>query len=101
MKKYTLVVTTRAWRDITDVYNHIRNVYKQSLTANRYRSGIIDKIDRLPIYGASIAPSQNAWLQFHFGATIRHVRYKHMAILFTIHGHYILIKRIIAAKLIR
>jgi plasmid stabilization system protein ParE len=101
MKKYTLVVTTRARRDITDVYNHIHDVYKQSLTANRYLTGIINKINRLPIYGAPIAPSQNAWLQFHFGTTIRHIRYKRMTILFTVHGHCIFIKRVIAAKFIR
>jgi hypothetical protein len=101
MKNYTLVVTTRAWRDITDVSNHIRNVYKQPLTANRYQAGIINKINRLPLYGAFIAPSRNVWLQLHFGTNIRYIRYKHMAILFTVHSHYIFIKRVIAAKLIR
>jgi hypothetical protein len=101
MKKYTLVVTTRAWRDITDVYSHIRDVYKQPLTANRYQTGIINKINRLPLYGASIAPCRNVWLQLHFGTTIRYIRYKHMAILFTVYKRYIYIKRVIAAKLIR
>jgi hypothetical protein len=99
--KYTLIVSPRAWHDITNVYNHIHDIYKQPLSANRYRVGIINKINRLPFYGASIAPSQNAWLQFHFGATIRQIKYKRMAILFNVHGHTIYIKRVIAAKLIR
>jgi hypothetical protein len=99
--KYVLIVSTRARRDISNVYKHIRDVYKQPLTAIRYQVGIINKINRLPIYGASIAPSQSTWLRFHFGITIRHIRYKNMAILFNIHNHCICIKRVIPAKLIR
>jgi hypothetical protein len=99
--KYTLIVSPRAWDDISNVYKHIRDVYKQPLTANRYQAGIINKINRLPIYGAFIAPSQSAWLQFHFGTAIRLIRYKHMAILFSVDSHCIYIQRVIVAKLIR
>jgi hypothetical protein len=99
--KYALIVSSPARRDISNMYNYIRDVYKQPITADRYRAGIINKINRLPFYGASIAPSQSAWLQFHFGVSVRHVRYKHMAILFTVRHRCIYIKRVIAAKLIR
>ena len=101
MKTCTVSFSDEVFGDINQLVSYIRNDLGMPLTAVRYRAGILHKIDRLCIYGASIAPSQSAWLQLHFGTTIRHIRYKQMAILFTVHGHRILIKRVIPAKLIR
>jgi plasmid stabilization system protein ParE len=101
MKKYTLVVTTRAWRDITDVYNHIHDIYKQPLTADRYQAGIIDKIDRLSLYAGSIAPSRYDYIQARYGPKARHITYKKMTIIYTIIDDTVLIKRVISGNLIR
>jgi hypothetical protein len=87
--------------DIRSVFNKIAYGFKQPLAAKRYKNGLLKAIHRLPVYADAIAFSQYDYIQSRYGPKARHVTYKKMAIIYTITGNMIFIKRIIAAKLIR
>lgn len=96
---HRIIYSIQAEADIENLFFVIINDYKSPHTAAQYVQGIYDVIKRLETVAASL-PIQPATSSFHFGSNSRRINYKKMAIIYTIHGNIVYIRRIIPASLI-
>ncbi|MDR3184577.1 MAG: type II toxin-antitoxin system RelE/ParE family toxin [Prevotellaceae bacterium] len=101
MKRYLVRFMPEAEMDVEELYNWITFEVHQPLTANRYITSLNEAIRHLVIYADAIALSRYDYIQSRYGPNARHITYKKMAIIYTITGNTMFIKRVIAAKLIR
>ena len=100
MQKYDVKITNTVFQDIENTHDYIAYELFEPITADKYIRGIYDTIKKLAFYGASIAISENKTLLKQYGSTVRNVKYKKMAIIYTIEDKKIIIQRIKAGTLI-
>ena len=100
MRKNVVRITETALQDIENVHDYIAYELLEPSTADKYIRGIYDAIKHLWLYGASIAVSERDFLLSKYGSTVRNIRYKKMAIIYTVENREIIIQRIMAAALI-
>ncbi|MDO5524427.1 MAG: hypothetical protein Q4G48_10335 [Bacteroidia bacterium] len=100
MKQRQVFIAPRAKHDILDLEYTIVNEYKAPQTAKTYVKGLYDVITKLSIYAESIRLSDKQDI-LRFGATARSIRYKKMAIIFTIHENHVVVRAVIPASLIK
>ena len=87
-------------QDIENVHDYIAYELCEPVTADKYIRGIYDAVRHLTLYGASVAVSERDFLLSQYGATVRNINYKRMAIIYTVEGHEIIVQRIVAASLV-
>jgi hypothetical protein len=100
VNRYTIRILPQAKDDIDFTHDYILNELFYPLSAQKYKSGILETIEHLSYMGDSIAPSQREYLQHRYGHDVRTITYKKMTIIYNITGDIILIRRVIAGSLI-
>jgi plasmid stabilization system protein ParE len=100
MHKTVVKITNTALHDIENVYDYIAYELFEPITADKYIRSIYDSIKHLSVYGISLAVSERDSLLLQYGATVRNINYKKMAIIYTVENNEIIIQRIIAASLV-
>jgi plasmid stabilization system protein ParE len=95
---YTVISTEEARRDIKSLYCHIAKVYGMPRTADRYEKGILTAIESLAYHPCSFPV--NPYVQVMCGKNARHIRYKKMAIIYTVEGDIVCIRRVMPESLI-
>ena len=98
---FRVVISPEAVDDIDDVYDYISFDIMHPPTAERYREGILETIDRLATHADIFAMSTNEYLRRRYGVGVRTVVYKKMAIIYNIIGDVVYIRRVMAGSLIR
>ena len=101
MRKYVVKIKNTAFQDINNVHEYIAYELFEPVTADKYIRGIYEAIKHLSIYGASIPVSDREFLLSKFGASVRNINYKKMAIIYTVENNVITIQRVMAASLIK
>jgi plasmid stabilization system protein ParE len=99
MRIYKVIISKEAKRDIRHIISYIRDVYKQYITAARYKEELYKTINTISYLAGSIGC--NEYVQGMFGADARHINFKKIAIIFTVHGNYAYVERVIPCSLIR
>jgi len=95
-----VIITETASQDIENIYDYIAYELSEPTTADKYIRNIFDAIDHLSLYGMSVAVSERDFLISQYGATVRNINYKKMAVIYTVENNEIIIQRIVAASLI-
>jgi plasmid stabilization system protein ParE len=99
MKFYVIRISVQADIDIENLHSFIFEYCKSPITAKRYIEGIYNKIKSLSNSAESFPIStQKSILQY--GYNVRRIKYKKMAIIYTVHGKTVLIRRVIPGTLI-
>ena len=99
MNKYTIIYSETSKKDIDVLANYIIDKCKAPKTAVEYTQGLFKKINSLKNSADSYALYNRKSLQ-QYGWDLRRINYKKMAILYTIHGNTVLIRRILPSAMI-
>jgi plasmid stabilization system protein ParE len=91
---------SEALHDINSTRRYIINELFKPLTAQKYKDGILNAIQRLSVYGSSIAPNQREYIQKRYGPNARTIIYKKMTIIYNVIEDIVFIRRVIAGGLI-
>jgi hypothetical protein len=89
-----------AQKDIYQVIDHISNVYKAPLTAEKFLIGLYDNIFSLENMAESIRISNKSDI-LKYGINARSIVYKKLIIVYTVHGKIVLVKSVISGALIK
>ncbi|HBX45096.1 type II toxin-antitoxin system RelE/ParE family toxin [Limibacterium fermenti] len=102
MNDYNVVLSQEAEADLQDYIDYIMSTYKYKapLTALRHYEDIFNILRTLNNMPESYS-IQTGTSFLRFGANVRRINYKKMAIIYTVHGGIVYIHRIIAANLIK
>lgn len=100
MKKFKVHISDNAQKDLDDLYNIIVSEFSAPITAFRYVQGLKDTIKELS-ETAEIYQIQNRRSLQQYGANVRRVNYKKMAVIYTTHTNVVYIHRIVPQSLIR
>ena len=98
MIKYKVQLTSKAIEDVDGVYDYILNVVFAPIAAANYYNGLIDTMRSLAYY-ADIHPIEPE-LSAQYEIPIRRIKYKKMAILYSIKGEIVNIHRVIPSSMI-
>jgi len=99
MKKFKVVYSKDAVRDLEKLSDVIMYKYKAPLTAVRYLNGLQKEIKRLSVL-ADALPYYTRPQLLKYGQNTKRINYKKMAIIFAIYGPIVYIHRIIPANAI-
>ena len=100
MKRYAVRITNKAQNDIYQVIDHISNIYKAPLTAERFLTGLYDVLFSLENSAESIRISTKSDI-LKYGINARSIVYKKLIIVYTVHRKIVLIKAIISGAVIK
>jgi plasmid stabilization system protein ParE len=93
-------LSKKADNDIIKVYDYIKEALLAPDTAEKFLRGIFSSISNLetnaPVY--AISTYQDVLC---YGSNARSINYKGFTIIYTIHGYYVLVHRIIHGSLIK
>jgi hypothetical protein len=81
------------------LYDYIAYELAMPYTAIKYFDGVNDAINKLAVTGASYAVSQRESLKIKYGANVRTITYKKMAIIYNIVNDIILIRRVMPGSM--
>ena len=98
--EFRVIISPEAEDDIEDLYTYIAFEVMQISTAEQYREGILETIDRLAVYADIFAFSTNEHLRRRYGIDVRTVVFKKMTIVYNIIGDVVYIRRVMASSLI-
>ena len=101
MSEFKIVISPEAEDDIEGVYCYIAFEIMYPMTAERYREGILEAIDRLAVHADIFAISSNKYLRRLYGADVRTVYYKKITIVYNVVKNIVLIRRVMASSLIQ
>jgi plasmid stabilization system protein ParE len=96
---YRVKLTDEAKNDLDRYIHHIHSVYHAPLTALKHYIGLSNTINILK-HAPDSYPIQTRTSLQQFGANVRRINFKKMAIIFTIHDDVVYIHRIIAGAMI-
>ena len=100
MKRYAVRITKAAQNDIYQVIDHISNIYKAPLTAEKFLIGLYDAIFSLENSAESLRISTKSDI-LKYGINARSIVFKKLIIVYTIHGKIVLVKTVISGALIK
>ena len=99
MTTYCVILSDDALFDIQDVISHIENLLYAPITAINFSRGIYDRVAKLENSADMYAISSYQDV-LRYGDNARHIAYKGFIIIYTIHGHYVLVHRVVHGSLI-
>lgn len=99
MRQYHVVLSENAESDLQNYIDYITHACKAPLTALRHYESLFETLKSLKHSPESYSIQTRKSLQ-QFGANIRRVNFKKMAIIYSIHGDIVYIHRIVAGSLI-
>ncbi|MDR0815187.1 MAG: hypothetical protein LBN37_05495 [Bacteroidales bacterium] len=101
MQEYQIRVLPEAMIDINDVYHYIVDELCAPLTANNYRKGIFNTINKLRIIGGALAVSPQEYLQGLYGPGARTIVYKKMTIVYSLIDDIVIVRRVMASRMVK
>jgi hypothetical protein len=99
MKKFGIIYSKDAEKDLQNLSDVIMFKYKSPLTAVRYLNGLQKEIKRLSIL-ADTLPYYIRPQLLQYGQNTKRINYKEMAVIFATYGSIVYIHRIIPANTI-
>jgi plasmid stabilization system protein ParE len=84
MKKLPVQWSPQSEEDLNELYRYIAYELFLPAVADKYVAGVVGRANGLSSYGASLAVSQNERLRILFGNKVHSIRYKKMAIVYTV-----------------
>lgn len=100
MKTFTVVVSEEAKKDIDELFEFIITEYKSINTAEKYIDGLISTIKGLTNYAEIYQIQKGDYFERFGDIDVRRVNYKKMAVLYTIHSRYVVIRKVMPQSLI-
>lgn len=100
MKTFVVEIAEEAQVDIIDLIDYIENRYKVPLTAEEYLMELYREIFALEKHAESIKISDNKSV-LRFGINARSIKFKNIAIIYTVHGNKAIVRALKAGKLIK
>ena len=101
MKKYQIKILKKSIQDLDHLNLFISETYKAPLTAKRYTEGILSEIRSLSIYAESIPISTRKSILTKYGNNTHRINYKKHAIIDTVQGTTVVIRRIVVGSMIK
>ena len=101
LPRYGILVSPEAEDDIDNIYDYIAFNLFSPATAEKYIDGIYDTIRSLALTGNMFAVNYGKSLQRQYGPHVRTIRYKKMAIIYTVRGDLIVVHSVRAGKTIK
>jgi hypothetical protein len=98
MTRREIIFSPQADIDMYGVEAYIRDVLKAAATASRYMEGMSNTIQKLSYIADAVGA--NEYVQDMFGADVRHVVFKKMAVIFYPEDDTVYILRVIPCSLI-
>jgi len=98
--QYCVKLSKKANHDIIKVYDYIKEALFAPDTAENFLRGIYACVAQLETHAAIYAISTYQDVLF-YGNNARSINYKNFTIIYTIHGYYVLVHRIIHGSLIK
>jgi len=95
---YKILFSPEADYDMFELECYIKNILKSPITASKYLNDLDATVLKLAVCANTI--SFNKYVQEQFGANVRHINFKKMAIIYFIEDDIVFIKRVIPASLI-
>ena len=99
MKTYKIVYSQEAVADRDELFEVIKYDFHAPLTAFKYTQELIDTITKLQFFPEAYPVQTHPFLS-RYGTNVRRINYKKMAIIYTIHGDFVYIHRIMAGALL-
>jgi hypothetical protein len=99
--RYKVRMLPEARADMHRLHDYIAFECFQEDTADRHLKGIQTTIDKLELIGGIIGVSLNKSLRRQYGDSVRTIMYKKMAIIYTVQGNIVLVRRVVAGKNIK
>ena len=100
MKRYEISIMPEAMRDIDSLYMYIAYEIMMPMAAIRYRQGIVNTIRSLAYLPKGHSISDIERVQRHYGPYARTVCYKKMTVIYNVVGETVVIRRVLAGKLL-
>lgn len=100
MKRYAVRITKEAQNDIYQIIDHISNIYKAPITAEKFLIGLYDVLFSLE-NGAESLPISTKSDILKYGINARSITFKKLIIVYTVHGKIVFIKTVISGALIK
>lgn len=99
MKKYKIIFSEFAIKDIINLFDYIEITCNSPTTAKVYVYGLRDSIKKLEFSAESFA-IQNHKSFSKYGYNVHRLNYKKMTVIFTLHNDIVYIHRILPSALI-
>jgi len=100
MKKYDVRITKSALNDIYLIIDHISQIYKAPITAEKYLIELYDAIFSLENFAESIHIStKNDILKY--GLNARTIPFKKLIIVYTVHAEIVIVHAVISGALVK
>jgi plasmid stabilization system protein ParE len=100
MQQYTVHLSDEAIRNIDEVFDYIAIDLGSPITAIDYRFGLRNKIKTLSYMAGILAPSDNDFLNAHYGRPVYTIHHKKMTIVYKVEGTTVLVVRVTASGLV-
>jgi len=100
MKKYDVRITKSAQNDIYQIIEHISQIYKAPLTAEKYLIGLYDAIFSLENFAESIRVSTKTDI-LKYGLNARTIVFKKIIIVYTVHAEIVLVQTVISGAIVK
>jgi len=100
MTKYIVRISNAAQNDIFQVIDHISEIYKAPLTAEKYLIELYDAIFSLQKYAESIRISIKDDI-LKYGLNARTIAFKKLIIVYTVHPQIVLVQAVIPGALVK
>lgn len=100
MKKYIVRISQDAQNDIFQIINHISQVYKASLTAEKYLIELYDAIFSIENYAESIRISTKTDI-LKYGLNARSIAFRKLIIVYTVHSKTAIIQAVLPGALVK
>ena len=97
MKKYKIVVSDQAKKDLDNLSNVISYKYKSPITSKRYVMGIISEMAKLSV-GAESHPIQYSVEMRQYQPLPRRLNFKQMTIIYNVINDVVYIRKIKSAN---
>ena len=94
-----IIYSEQARKDLIDLSNAIKIVYKSSLTSKKYIDGIRAKIRNLNHRPQSYLIQTYPFFR-QYGFKVRVIRYKKMTIVFLVENHIVYIKAVLPSAMV-
>lgn len=100
MKKYIVRISPDAQNDIFQIIEHISQIYKAPLTAERYLIELYEAIFSIKNYAESIRISRKDDI-LKSGLNARSIAFKKLIIVYTVHSETVIIQAVISGALVK
>ena len=99
MKRHKVVYSQEAIADRDELFDVIAYDFQAPATAIKYIQELVDTVKQLQVFPEAFPIQTNSTLS-RYGANVRRINYKKMAIIYTVHDDTVYIHRIMAGALI-